>query len=94
MKQPTLCDVLKVTPEQMLVGEIVRARAFLGVETSDEACAQLLRLPLEQLERHAHAVREAVATRQQTETAEAVRRSIEDIEAEAQAERQEEAKEV
>ena len=60
----------------LAVNEIIRARRFLGVDTSGEERETLLGMPLPELLHAAQALTSAVCLRQQTETAEHMRELV------------------
>ena len=60
----------------LAVNEIIRARRFLGVDTSGEERETLLGMPLPELLHAAQALTYAVCLRQQTETAEHMRELV------------------
>lgn len=60
----------------LAVNEIIRARRFLGVDTSGEERETLLGMPLLELLHAAQALTSAVCLRQQTETAEHMRELV------------------
>ena len=60
----------------LAVNEIIRARRFLGVDTSGEERETLLGMPLLELLHAAQALSSAVCLRQQTETAEHMRELV------------------
>lgn len=68
-----LLDLIGRASASLLVCEIVRARAYLGAETSDEERKQLLDAPASRLAQEAQTLREAVTLRSQTEIAEHTR---------------------
>lgn len=71
-----LLDLIGKASASLLVCEIVRARAYLGAETSDEEREQLLDAPASRLAQEAQTLREAVVLRSQTEIAEHTRSLI------------------
>ena len=60
----------------LAVNEIIRARRFLGVDTSGEERETLFGMPLPELLHAAQALTSAVCLRQQTETAEHMRELV------------------
>ena len=64
------------TSKMLLVGEIVRARSFLGEGTTPESYQLLKEEPVEELLNDSNILRAAVALARETEVSESVRRSL------------------
>jgi len=64
------------TSKMLLVGEIVRARSFLGEGTTPEGYQQLADTGIEELMNDSNILRAAVALARETEVSESVRRSL------------------
>ena len=64
------------TSKMLLVGEIVRARSFLGDGTTPESDQLLMEEPVEELLNDSNILRAAVALARETEVSESVRRSL------------------
>lgn len=76
-EQPTAFQqyVMK-TSKMLLVGEIVRARSFLGEGTTPEGYQQLTGTSIEELVNDSNILRAAVALARETEMSESIRRSL------------------
>ena len=64
------------TSKMLLIGEIVRARSFLGEGTTPEGYQQLADTGIEGLMNDSNILRAAVALARETEVSESVRRSL------------------
>ena len=64
------------TLKMLLIGEIVRARSFLGEGTTPEGYQQLADTGIEELMNDSNILRAAVALARETEVSESVRRSL------------------
>lgn len=64
------------TSKTLLVGEIIRARSFLGEGTTPEGYQQLADTGIEELMSDSSVLRAAVALARETEMSESVRRSL------------------
>lgn len=64
------------TSKMLLIGEIVRARSFLGEGTTPEGYQQLADTGIEELMNDSNILRAAVALAWETEVSESVRRSL------------------
>lgn len=64
------------TSKMLLIGEIVRARSFLGEGTTPESYQLLKEEPVEELLNDSNILRAAVALARETEVSESVRRSL------------------
>lgn len=64
------------TSKMLLIGEIVRARSFLGEGTTPEGYQQLADTGIEELMNDSNILRAAVALARETEVSESARRSL------------------
>ena len=75
-EKPTDFQKFVMKTSKMLLGEIVRARSFLGEGTTPESYQLLKEEPVEELLNDSNILRAAVALARETEVSESVRRSL------------------